>query len=68
MLKCDRCNDNYDYTPTLLQGKRECYLICPLCAYDLRRKIDNFINTQRKSWGNRVRGHIAAYIRGLSDP
>lgn len=65
MLKCDRCNDNYKFTPTMVQGKRSDYLLCPLCSYDLRRHIDGFVNTNRKNWTDRVCGHIVAYIKDL---
>lgn len=65
MLKCHRCNDNYEYTPTMVQGKRNHYLLCPLCAYDLRRQVDGFVNSKRKNWTDRVCGHIVAYIQDL---
>lgn len=65
MLNCDRCNDNYDFTPTAVQGRHQDYFICPLCSYDLRRTIDGFVNTNKKNWTERTCGHIIAYIKDI---
>lgn len=65
MLKCDRCNEHYEYSPTMVQGKRNHYLLCPLCSYDLRCYADTFVNMTPENLAGRKCGHIIAYIKDL---
>ena len=62
MLKCDRCAENYDGTTTAVGGITNTYLICPLCAYELRKTVDNFSNIRSPIKGRRACGHIVAMI------
>jgi len=63
MLECDRCGDNYEFTPSLVQGKVSQYLMCPLCSYDLKQHIDRFCNPDAAvDTYERTCGHIFSHI------
>jgi hypothetical protein len=62
MLTCDKCHEHYTATPISVLGMTYTYLLCPLCAYELRQSADAFCNSTEKPGIRRPCGHIFAII------
>lgn len=64
-IKCDRCKELYQHTPVVIKGVVENHFICPVCAYDLKKLLDAFVNRPPRKGSKRLIGHKSMYATDL---
>ena len=67
MFKCDKCNENYEFTPYVIRGKQANHVICPLCVYEFKKLVDKFMVNPEKKQDRRICGHKLLYTRHLGE-